>query len=181
MNTTNDIIEQCVNGKKVPIPLSEISVGDYIKYTANSYSNWRVFSINNQDDVYSIKLISEKCTETKNLNSYYVGGALSFLNTTTNWNSYVNGIASSAVGAPTYSEINSATDSIKKISQAYWIQTTYSTYCIYIMNVANNYAAGDVGSCGISSGIRPIITLKNNLEIVNGDGSTEKPWEMQEK
>ena len=58
----------------------------------------------------------------------------------------------------------------------YWTLTPYSTS--YVHRVSNyGYARGN--SSTTSRGVRPSINLKTNVQIVNGDGTLNSPFEIQ--
>ena len=58
----------------------------------------------------------------------------------------------------------------------YWTLTPYSTS--YVHRVSNyGYARGN--SSPTSRGVRPSINLKSNVQIVNGDGTLNSPFEIQ--
>ena len=58
----------------------------------------------------------------------------------------------------------------------YWTLTPYSTS--YVHRVSNyGYARGN--SSTTSRGVRPSINLKSNVQIVNGDGTLNSPFEIQ--
>ena len=61
-------------------------------------------------------------------------------------------------------------------SRNFWIMNRYSSsYCVFIG--ASSFSRGPTPY--ESSGIRPVIFLKNNLNFVSGKGTAESPYELQ--
>ena len=61
-------------------------------------------------------------------------------------------------------------------NEDYWTLTPYSTSSV--RNVSSGGHAYDVTST-IARGVRPSINLKSNVQIVNGDGTLNSPFEIQ--
>ena len=58
----------------------------------------------------------------------------------------------------------------------YWTLTPYSTS--NVRYVYDNGSASGTGS-SIAHGVRPSMNLKSNVQIVNGDGTLNSPFEIQ--
>ena len=58
----------------------------------------------------------------------------------------------------------------------YWTLTPYSSS--YVRNVHNDGSAG-YNSPSNANGVRPSVNLKSNVQIINGDGTLNSPFEIQ--
>ena len=59
----------------------------------------------------------------------------------------------------------------------YWTLTPYSSSNVRYVN--NNGNANDFSPLALSAGVRPSVNLKSNVQIVNGDGTLNSPFEIQ--
>ena len=86
------------------------------------------------------------------------------------------------IGLATKSEMNLLNnDILRKTNQTYWLSSPYS-----YKTTAEQYQIKEDGKIEYkdliqNSGIRPVISLKENIEFSEGDGSTEMPYIIEEK
>ena len=59
----------------------------------------------------------------------------------------------------------------------YWTLTPYSTSNVW--NVRSYGNADNTGPSGGAFGVRPSMNLKSNVQIINGDGTLNSPFEIQ--
>ena len=59
---------------------------------------------------------------------------------------------------------------------SYWTLTPYSTSDV---RYVNSYGSANSSSPANASGVRPSINLKSNVQIVNGDGTLNSPFQIQ--
>ena len=59
----------------------------------------------------------------------------------------------------------------------YWTLTPYSSSDVRYVNYYG-FATGNSPSSN-SNGVRPSVNLKSNVQIINGDGTIDSPFEIQ--
>ena len=86
-------------------------------------------------------------------------------------------VAEAKVGLLRYGELMSGQFDRYGNNTYYWTLTPYSSSGVWGVGSRGN--AGSYSPSGNSNGVRPSVNLKSNVQIVNGDGTLNSPFEIQ--
>ena len=86
-------------------------------------------------------------------------------------------IAEAKVGLLRFGELMSGQFDRYGNNTYYWTLTPYSSSGVQY--VSNNGSANVYSPSGGSNGVRPSVNLKSNVQIINGDGTLNSPFEIQ--
>ena len=86
-------------------------------------------------------------------------------------------VTQARVGLLRYGELMSGQFDRYGNNTDYWTLTPYSSS--YVRYVSSGGDAGNNSSSSASYGVRPSVNLKSNVQIVNGDGTLNSPFEIQ--
>lgn len=195
--------------------LSEIAkLGDYVTYTSNGYSNWRILS--KDTSVNKVEIISDGSVQTVSLAGRDLSTSSGFatftekvrdilqnvanyyLDSTYSANARVVGSnedASVGTGAqdtdiPDVAKMQASgtlsTNNNDAYSSGYWLLSTardedkYNV--MYITQDGKTFGRGTLFAGGTNYtkeyGVRPIITLNNEVKVVGGSGTQKDPWQL---
>mgnify|MGYP005761988863 CR=1 FL=1 len=176
-------------------------VGDYVQYTANGYSNWRVMSVTGSGDTGVVTLISAGNATTASISYMSTNNYITTLNNICK--KYINndyatfarcvGTTSSGSNNSSYStEINKLkTDGLAIIGEEYWIGYQYTDngcfagetpdQCAYYVKTSGSvtFYRYPYSVSAITKGIRPVITLKAGIYQIDGTGNQYNPYVIQ--
>lgn len=176
--------------------------GEYVKYKANGYEQWRVMSKKGSGADGITTIISAGSPE--NVEIKYPNKASDYISKLKEaCNKYLNtNFATSVrnVGTDSKGNNNSAYNteledlknkSLKNIGKDYWVgyckeierlacEEAADRDCYYVNNKGSNSYITYKGDKNVknSKGIRPIVTLKNKIIVIGGDGTKENPYEI---
>ena len=97
--------------------------------------------------------------------------------TDTNMSSTTASITNAKVGLLRLGELMSGQFDRYGNNTYYWTLTPYSTFSVH--NVYSDGHANYNYASTKAYGVRPSINLKSNVQIVNGDGTLNSPFEIQ--
>ena len=97
--------------------------------------------------------------------------------TDTSETTITSNVTQAKVGLLRYGELMSGQFDRCGNNTSYWTLTPYSSS--YVRNVYNFGYASNVGTPTDAYGVRPSINLKSNVQIVNGDGTLNSPFQIQ--
>ena len=167
----------------------DASITPYSTY-ANTYSGWRVLSV--EDGV--VKIIHAGTpegyyhpNETNGAykSEYILRGRKNASDTSNitdgvtprSWAMYENNLAEpNSAHAMTYAEANAIeqTNDLRKTGSYYWLASAYSGNDLY-----NVYFDAHIRSDYLACfGVRPVITLKSEVQVVDGEGTSAVPYEL---
>ena len=167
----------------------DASITPYRTY-ANTYSGWRVLSVENG----VVKIIHAGTpegyrhpNETNGAykSEYILRGRKNASDTSNitdgvtprSWAMYENNLAEpNSAHAMTYAEANAIeqTNDLRKTGSYYWLASANSYAGLYyVLNGAVIAIAAD-----LCFGVRPVITLKSEVQVVDGEGTSAVPYEL---
>ena len=167
----------------------DASITPYSTY-ANTYSGWRVLSVENG----VVKIIHAGTpegyyhpSETNGAykSEYILRGRKNASDTSNitdgvtprSWAMYENNLAEpNSAHAMTYAEANAIeqTNDLRKTGSYYWLASADSHHYLYRVHLD----ASIYGSNAICFGVRPVITLKSEVQVVDGEGTSAVPYEL---
>ena len=167
----------------------DASITPYSTY-ANTYSGWRVLSV--EDGV--VKIIHAGTpegyyhpSETNGAykSEYILRGRKNASDTSNitdgvtprSWAMYENNLAEpNSAHAMTYAEANAIekTNDLRKTGSYYWLASATDRSNLYFVV----YGASFNGRNNFCFGVRPVITLKSEVQVVDGEGTSAVPYEL---
>lgn len=198
----NTDIVTVIGGKKVYLA-DVVKVGDYVSYTGNGYSKWRVMSITGSGKTGYVTLISAgapsslsfQYTTPANYISSIKTECAKYLDTT-----YAKSVRN--VGTTSAGELNSSyttelnslkNNGLLNIGATYWVgyaekyvspecSNWYDDYYAYYVSTTGTYEKviwGNSSAAAKTCGVRPIVTLKASLLKVGGSGTSSNPYKIK--
>lgn len=185
--------------KKLQYLADVVKVGDYVAYTANGYSNWRVMSVTGSGSTGIVTLISAGNATKLTVGALTTKNYINKLNDTSK--KYINseyatsarsvGTTSSGGNNSNYgTEINNLKNNELLVTESgYWIgyhETKsggiFTDYIAYYINEKGNcekYNNSNIFTPSQTKGVRPIVTLKQGILQVDGNGSASNPYSIK--
>ena len=96
--------------------------------------------------------------------------------TDTNMSSTTSSTIDAKVGLLRFGELMAGQFDRNENNTKYWTLTPFNTSSVRIVD--SNGSASDIGPSA-ARGVRPSINLKSNVQIINGDGTLNSPFEIQ--
>ena len=168
----------------------DASITPYSTY-ANTYSGWRVLSVENG----VVKIIHAGTpegyyhpieTNGAYKSEYILRGRKNASDTSNitdgvtprSWAMYENNLAEpNSAHAMTYAEANAIekTNDLRKTGSYYWLASAHDGRNLYDV-----VSGADIRSNGgrLCFGVRPVITLKSEVQVVGGEGTSAVPYEL---
>ena len=93
------------------------------------------------------------------------------------WTMYENDLAvANSATSITREEANAIekTNDLRKTGSYYWLASAYASIILYRVSYDASIGSKD----GYCFGVRPVITLKSEVQVVDGEGTSAVPYEL---